>query len=141
MTAPTLARTFWFVGDYRLCDELLGALGDRLGIPASARPHNRLDELARGAGWTPLTLDLLPDDIIEGIQAENTIDQKLWETWHDARHDTSAVRPVALESSTSSFISGEAIRLVNQIVRRMQRRWGSFEAPVPVMQGDPATPA
>lgn len=133
--------TFWFVGDYRLCDDLLGALGDRLGIPANAQPHNKLPELARGAGWTPLTLDLLPDHIVEGIPAENPIDQKLWETWRDARHDTSSVRPVALESSTSSFISGEAIRLVNQIVRRLQRRWGSFEAPVPVVQGDPATPA
>lgn len=133
--------TFWFVGDYRLCDDLLGALGDRLGIPANAQPHNKLTELARGAGWTPLTLDLLPDDIVEGIRSENTIDQKLWETWRDARHDTAAVlRPVALEGSASSFISNEAARFVNQILRRMQRRWGSFEAPVPVM-GDPATPA
>jgi hypothetical protein len=133
--------TFWFVGDYRLCDDLLSVLGDRLGIPANAQPHNQLTDLARGAGWTPLTLDLLPEDIVDGIRSENVIDQKLWETWQFARHDTSTVRPVALEGGTSSFISSEAIRFVNQILRRMQRRWGSFEAPVPVMQGDPATPA
>jgi len=133
--------TFWFVGDYQLCDDFLDALGDRLDIPANARPHNRLTELARGAGWTPLTLDLLPDDILAAIRAENMIDQKLWETWHDARHDTSAVRPVALERNTSSFVGNEASRFVNQILRRMQRRWGSFEAPVPVMHGDPTAPA
>jgi len=133
--------TFWFVGDYQLCDDLLGALGDRLGIVADARPHNCLNELARGAGWRPLTLDLLSADILHGIRSENMIDQKLWETWRDARHDAGAVRPVALESNKSSFISSEAIRFVNQILRRMQRRWGSFDVPVPVMHGDPATPA
>lgn len=133
--------TFWFVGDYQLCDDFLGALSDRLGISANARPHNQLIELARGAGWTPLTLDLVPDDVVAAIQAENLIDQKLWETWHDAGHDTSAVRPVALERGASSFVGSEASRFVNQILRRMQRRWGSFEAPVPVMHGDPAAPA
>lgn len=128
--------TFWFVGDYSLCDEFLVVLGDRLGIPAEASPYNTLRELARGAGWTPLTLDLLPDHIVAGIRAENMIDQKLWETWHSARHRASVVRPVPLEAGTSSFIRSEAIRFVNQILRRLYRRWGSFEAPVPVMHGD-----
>ncbi len=130
--------TFWFVGDYQLCDDFIGMLGEQLGISANARAYNTLTELARGAGWTPLELDLLPRDAVANIVSENMIDQKLWETWHDARHETGAVRPVALESNTSSFISGEAVRLVNQIVRRAQRRWGTFNAPAPVMHGDAA---
>jgi len=81
----------------------------------------------------------VPKDIVAEIQADNWIDQKLWETWHDARHATSAVQPVALDSRSSSFISGEAIRFVNQIVRRVQRRWGNFGAEIPVPQGDRAT--
>jgi len=133
--------SFWFVGDYRLCDEFVGTLGEELGISADARPHNTLMELARGAGWTPLTLDLLPRKTVDKIVSENMIDQKLWETWHDARRETGSVRPAALGSNTSSFVSGEAVRFVNQIVRRVQRRWGTFEAPIPVAQGDPATPA
>jgi len=139
--ANAFLSTFWFVGDYQLCDEFIGVLGEQLGVSANARPHNTLTELARGAGWTPLTLDLLPETTIAKVRSENMIDQKLWETWHEARHETSVVRPVALESNTSSFVSGEAVRLVNQIVRRAQRRWGSFDAPVPVLHGDPATPA
>ena len=139
--ANAFLSTFWFVGDYQLCDDFIGALGGRLGILADARPHNCLTELARGACWTPLTLDLLPPDIVDGIRSDNMIDQKLWETWHDARHETSAVRPVALESTASSFIGGEATRFVNQILRRVQRRWGGVEIPVPVMHGDPATSA
>ena len=93
------------------------------------------------AGWTPLTLDRLPSDTIEGIKAENAIDQRLWETWREARHDTSAVQPRPLEARASSFISNEASRFVNQIMRRMQRRWGVFDAPIPVMHGDRATTA
>lgn len=133
--------TFWFVGDYRLCDDFLGTLGDRLAISANARPHNTLSELAQGAGWTPLTLDLLPTDILATIRSQNMIDQKLWETWHAAGHDTAAVRPLALGSNASSFIGAEASRFMNQIMRRMQRRWGRFEAPIPVLQGDRATAA
>jgi len=132
---------FWFVGDYQLCDELIGSLGDRLGFPPSATAHNTLAELSRVAGWTPLTLDQLPRDAVMGIQAENAIDQRLWETWREVRHDTSAVQPRPLEARASSFISSEASRFVNQIMRRMQRRWGVFDAPVPVMHGDTATPA
>ena len=134
---------FWFVGDYLLCDEFIDSLGDRLGTSASASatPHNTLAELSRVAGWTPLTLDRLPSDTIEGIKAENAIDQRLWETWREARHDTSAVQPRPLEARASSFIGNEASRFVNQIMRRMQRRWGVFDAPVPVMHGDRATPA
>ena len=131
--------TFWFVGDYQRCDDFIGALGKQLDIPANARPHNTLTELARGAGWTPLTLDLLPRRAVDKIVSENMIDQKLWETWHDVRHETADVRPLALESNASSFINGEAIRLVNQIVRRVQRRWGTFEAPIPVMHGNTAS--
>lgn len=131
---------FWFVGDYRLCDEFIGALGEKLRISANARSHNTLTELSRGAGWTPLTLDLLPRHTVDKIVSENMIDQKLWETWRDARHETSAIRPVALERNASSFITGEAVRLVNQILRRVQRRWGTFDGPIPVMHGDLAAP-
>ncbi len=134
--------TFWFVGDYTLCDDFIATLGDRLGISANARPCNTLTELARGSGWTPLTMDRLSPDMLADIRAENMLDQKLWDTWREARHDTSAVLPRALEGSSSSFISHEASRFVNQILRRVQRRWGTIDhVPVPVLQGDPATPA
>jgi hypothetical protein len=132
--------TFWFVGDYRLCDAFIGVLGEKLGVSANARPHNTQTVLARGAGWAPLTLDLLPRHAVNKIKSENMIDQKLWETWHDVRHETGSVRPVALESNASSFIVGEAVRFVNQIARRVQRRWGTFDTPIPVIHGDPAAP-
>jgi hypothetical protein len=87
-------------------------------------------------GW-PLPLDLLPQHTVDKIVSENMIDQKLWETWQDVRRETGAVRPVALERNASSFIAREAVCLVNQIVRRVQRRWGTFDAPIPVMPGSP----
>jgi len=134
--------TFWFVGDYRLCDEFIATLGDKFGIYVSATPRNTCAELVRSVGWTPITIDRLPPHILAHIRAENALDQLLWETWREARHDTSAVRPLPLEARSSSFIGNEASRLVNQILRRVHRRWGSFDdAPVPVIHGDPATPA
>jgi hypothetical protein len=134
--------TFWFVGDYQLCDDLIATLGDRLGIPVNATPRNTMAELVGNVGWTPLTMDRLSPRMLADIRAENRLDQKLWETWHEARHDTVAVLPRALVGSSSSFISSEASRFVNQILRRFQRRWGTFDpVPVPVLHGDPATPA
>lgn len=134
--------TFWFVGDYRLCDEFIAALGDKLEISAATTPRNTCAELVRSVEWTPVTVDRLPSRMIADIRSGNALDQRLWETWREARHDVSAVRPLPLGSPTSSFFTSEASRLGNQILRRVQRRWGSFgDIPVPVMHGDPATPA
>ncbi|MEM7192940.1 MAG: hypothetical protein AAF405_08805 [Pseudomonadota bacterium] len=129
---------FWFVGDYGLCDELLANLADDFGISADAPAQNTLADLARGAGWRPLTLGMLPKRVLAAIRAENQIDQSLWETWGDVRHETGAVRPVPLAPRGTSFISNEAVRFVNQILRRMQRRWGVLGAPAPIPQEDPA---
>ena len=137
--ANAFLSMFWFVGDYTLCDDLLSVLGDRLDISANAPLHNGLADLARGAGWNPLTLDLLPRSTVAKIQADNRIDQRLWETWREARHETGAVRPAALDSGASSFLSTEALRFVHQIVRRLQRRWAHFGAGVAVPERDPAT--
>jgi hypothetical protein len=140
--ANAFLATFWFVGDYRLCDDFITGLSDRLGISASATPRNTCAELVQSVGWTPLTMDRLSPRMVADIQAENALDQRLWETWREARHDTSSVRPRPLEARSSSFIGNEASRFVNQILRRVQRRWGSFDpAPVPVLRGDGATPA
>lgn len=125
--ANAFLSMFWFVGDYSLCDELLMALGDRLDVSPNAQRHNCMTELSRSAGWTPLTLDLLSRNAVAKIQDENRIDARLWETWREARHETGTVRPVALETGASSFLSNEALRCVNQIARRLQRRWGYFD--------------
>jgi hypothetical protein len=134
--------TFWFVGDYRLCDELIATLGDKLGIAPSAAPRNTCAELVRSVGWTPITIDRLPARMRADIKAENALDQRLWETWRKARHDTGAVCPLPLEAPSSGFVVSEASRFVNQILRRIHRSLGSFDpVPVPVIHGDPATPA
>jgi hypothetical protein len=131
--------TFWFVGDYQLCDNLIAALGDRLGISTQATPCNTVAELVESVGWIPLTVDRLPPGVVDEIRAENRLDQKLWETWREARHETSAVVARPLEGRSSSFLANETSRFLNQIQRRVQRRWGDFEAPVPI--GDPTAPA
>lgn len=139
--ANAFLAKFWFVGDYQLCDELIAALGKGFGIPARATPRNTVEELVQNVGWMPVTMERLPSRVIAEIRAENVLDQRLWETWREVRHETNAVRPVGLDRRASSFISHEASRFVNQILRRIQRRWGSFDDAVPVMQGDPAAPA
>ena len=134
--------TFWYVGDYRLCDDLIAALGGQFGIPAKTTPCNTQAQLRRCVGWTPLTVDSLSSDTIAQIRAENLLDWRLWETWREARDNTSSIRPHALGgASPSGFITTEAMRFVNQIQRRVQRRWGSIDdARVPVAQGGSAVP-
>jgi hypothetical protein len=131
--------TFWFVGDYRLCDDLVAALAATLNIPDRAAPTNTCAEWERRVSWKRLGTDQLSCDAIAEIRRENLIDQKLWETWRDARHDAALVRPRALAGSGASSLSTEAMRFVCQIARRIQRRWGPLEVPaVPAVEGHSA---
>jgi hypothetical protein len=134
--------TFWFVGDYRLCDDLIAALAATLDIPGRAVPANTCAEWGRRVSWTRLKTDHLSCDAIAKIRRENLVDQKLWETWRDARHDVASARPRALAGAgASGFISTEAVRFVSQIARRIQRRWGPLATPAaPAVAGrSPAT--
>jgi len=119
--------TFWYVGDYRLCDDLVAALAMKLGIPGRAAPRNTRAERERRVRWRTLDVDDLSSDAIAQIRRENLLDQRLWETWHEARDNTTSVRPCALGGrSAPGFVSTEAMRFVSQIARRIQRRWGPF---------------
>jgi hypothetical protein len=125
--------SFWYVGDYRLCDDFLAAIGARLGIATEAIPRNTRSEWECRAAWRSLDLDDLSPSRIAEIRRENMIDQKLWETWHEAGHDTRLVRPRPLAGQASSgAVSREATRFVCQVARRIKRRWSSAEGlPVP----------
>jgi hypothetical protein len=119
--------TFWYVGDYKLCDDLIAGLATDLGIPSRAQPTNTRVEWEVRVKWKALQLSDFSPDAIARFRQDNLLDQKLWETWRQARHETGSVRPLALGGrSTRSFITSEATRFVNQIARRIQRRWGLF---------------
>ncbi len=130
--------TFWYVGDYRLCDDLIAALAPKLGIPDRAPPRNTRITWECRVGWNSLAKDDLSSDTIAQIRQENLLDQRLWETWHAARHDSTTIRPRALGGrSARGFVSTEAMRFVNQIARRIQRRWRPFEASAPKIEVQP----
>ena len=120
--------TFWFVGDYRLCHDLIAALGATLAIPGCAPAKNTCAEWQRGVRWMRLEADDLSADTVAQIRRENLLDQRLWETWREAGHDIASVRPRALGGrNATGFVTAEATRFVNQIARRIQRRWGPFK--------------
>jgi hypothetical protein len=134
--------TFWYVGDYRLCDDLIAALALNLGIPGRAAPRNTRAQWERRVRWRTLDVDDLSSDAIAQIRRENLLDQRLWETWHEARDNTATIRPCALGARTApGFVTTEAVRFVSQIARRIQRRWGPFKDPqVPAAEGRSAVP-
>jgi hypothetical protein len=121
-----LAR-FWFVGDYRLCNDLIAALAAPLEIPGRASAINTCAEWERRVRWSRLEADDLSSDAVDQIRRENLLDQRLWETWREAGHNVASVCPRALAGrNATGFITAEATRFVNQIARRIQRRWGPF---------------
>jgi len=123
-----LAR-FWYVGDYSHCDDLIAALAVSLGIANQAAAQNSRAEWQDCVSWVPLDVEDLSSETIEQIRNENVIDQRLWESWHEAKHDTALVRPRALAGASSTgFFTSEASRFVNKLVRRIQRRWGLFKS-------------
>jgi hypothetical protein len=119
--------TFWYVGDYRLCDDLVSALSADLDICSGAKPRNTRQEWERRIPWRSLTLDELSPDVIAQIRNENALDQKVWETWRQARRETQVVRPHPLAAnSTQRFLISETRRLAPQIIRRLRRRGVPF---------------
>jgi hypothetical protein len=132
----------WYVGDYRLCDDLIAALAVKLGIPGRAAPQNTRAQWERQVGWNALEVNDLSPDALAQIRRENLLDQRLWETWHEVRHSTATVRPRALGGRCGpGFVTTEATRFVSQIARRIQRRWGPFKGlQVPTEAGRSAAP-
>lgn len=122
--------SFWYVGDYSSCDNLVHALGTKLAIPGTAIARNTQQEWKARVAWQPIGLDDLPAGTVAQIRCENHLDKRLWESWRDAGHDTCRVRPRALSGRiATTLVSQEATRLVHQIARRVQRRWGRAEGP------------
>lgn len=137
---------FWYVADYRQCDDLIGAVGTTLGIAGSAKPKNTQAQWERHVRWKSLELGDLSPGTIARIENENLIDQRLWESWRNARHDVAQVRPRALGGPrATTFVTDEAVRFLNQIARRVQRRWGQVNGPeipatAPAAEGSSAVP-
>jgi hypothetical protein len=136
---------FWYVADYRQCDDLVGTVGARLGIDGRAMPKNTQAQWERHVRWKSIELGDLCPGTIARMESENLIDQRLWETWRNARNDVAQVRPRALGGPRATgFITDEAVRFVNQIARRVQRQWGQVggpEVPAPAAaEGSSAVP-
>ena len=125
--------TFWFVGDYTRCNELVAALAPKLGVPTTAIPRNTCAEWQGRVRWKPLRVEDLTSRMIDQIRHENVLDQLLWETWRDVDQSRICVRPHDIyEQSLTGFVARESLRLVSQIRRRCHRGWmAPTEAPAP----------
>jgi len=117
--------SFWYVGDYRRCDELIAALAAELSLPVCSPSQNTCAQWKRRIDWQTLDVSDLAPSTIRQIRQENLLDQRLWETWKDAEHQPARMCPRALYSPrVRGPIHAEAVRFVSQIARRIQRRFG-----------------
>jgi len=120
--------SFWYVGDYKCCDDLVAALGGELGIAPTASLRNTRAEWERRVRWTSLNIEDLSTRDIARIRQDNLIDQRLWETWREARTEAHFVRPLPLGASARPNLLGKGVRrLVSQIRRRIHRRFGNLK--------------
>jgi hypothetical protein len=119
---------FWYVADYSFCDNLIAALGCDLHVSTVAMSTNTRDQWEARVDWRPLQADDLSPGFLAQIRRENLLDQRLWDTWHEAQDQTAQIRPRALGDRVSpGLVPVEARRFISQIARRLQRRWGILE--------------
>jgi hypothetical protein len=124
--ASKLLSGFFFVGDHTRCNELIEALAPDLGIPPTAEPANTSEQWLERVEWRPLGVNELPPGMIDIIRRDNTLDQHLWETWKDAGTNGIGVDPAPLnftDERLTDRIATQSSRFVNQVRRRMYRRW------------------
>ncbi|ODA67811.1 Sulfotransferase family protein [Methyloligella halotolerans] len=132
---------FWFVGDYRKCSELVEAMASDLGVPSRAVPQNTCSTHSSHPSWRPLSVSDLSPEMIRQIREENSLDQRLWQTWRGAGLDVQNVNEMALMSPAKlQFSLHEATRLVHQVRRRFARRRsvGDDSAPTSGLDTGPA---
>jgi hypothetical protein len=115
--------TFWFVGDYTRCSELIAKLGPKLGVPATAMAHNTCAEWQRRVRWTPLRVENLTRQMVEQIRQENVLDQLLWETWRDVDQAEIYDCSHRIHETLTDFVLQESLRLVYEVRRRFHRGW------------------
>jgi hypothetical protein len=116
--------SFWFVGDYMRCNDLVAALAPELGVPATAKAQNTCAKWQGRVRWNLLRVDDLPRQTIEQIRRENMLDQLLWETWNDVGQACISTRVETIhEQPLTEFVARQALRLVFQVKRRVHRGW------------------
>jgi len=113
---------FWFVADYRRCDELIAAVAPDLGVPAVAKRVNDEAAWVRTVDWTPIAAADLSDEQRRRIPLENPLDAALYATWAAAGHAAAAVRP-GPGPAASDFLSHELARPYWEARRRLARGW------------------
>ena len=116
--------SFWYVADYSKCDELIGLISAKLGIPATATRANTKENWLKRVDWQPLTAADLSAATVREIKARTQIDQAIWRSWADVGLRTQEIAPVLPETSTRpSFPITEAARIYHSAARRYQRGW------------------
>lgn len=113
---------FWFVADYRRCDELIAAIAADLGVPAAAKRVNDEAAWVRTVDWQPLAAADLTDEQRRRIPLDNPLDAALHATWANAGHEAASVQPGPGPAS-SDFVAHELARPYWEARRRLARGW------------------
>lgn len=113
---------FWFVADYRRCDDLIAAVAPDLGVRAAAKRVNHEAAWASSVAWRPLAADDLADEQRRRIPLDNPLDAALHATWAGAGHAASSVR-AGPGPATSDFLAHELVRPYWEARRRLARGW------------------
>ncbi len=113
---------FWFVADYRRCDDLIAAVADDLGVRAKAKRVNHEAAWASSVEWRPLTADDLSGEERRRIPLDNPLDAALHAVWSAAGHDCASVRSGS-GPAKSDFRVHELARPLFEARRRLARGW------------------
>ena len=101
--ATKVLDDFWFVAAHVHVGDVIGAMSERLGIPAAMQHHNKTDYLFR-------TRETLPSDFVERVYRENAVDRYLFERYAERRFDSTAVRSAERPTAGNGLIGAEVRR-------------------------------
>ena len=114
--------SFWFIADYRRCDDLIAAVAADLGVRATAKRVNHEAAWARSVAWRPLAAADLTEEQRRRIPLDNPLDAALHAIWAEAGHAAASVRPGPAPAA-SDFRVHECARPVFEARRRLARGW------------------
>lgn len=116
---------FWFVGDYRQCDQLIATVSEEFGIPDQAPRANVLETKL-------LTVDTVPQAMKDRIAEDSALDQAIYDAWAERGFREKAPASVTPPAGRGALriLSHEAARQVeNARITAMRKRLGRKPRP------------
>ena len=116
-----LLSGFWFVADYRRCNDLVALVAHACDIPSDMERHNTQTQWRqKTTSFTPLRAEDLDPELVAEFRARNRVDAEIYRLWGQAGLDAHKIRAPGLDRPKQPSAEWT---LLTRGFYQLRRRW------------------